>query len=487
MKLNFLIILALIFAEVSLMGQSKVYIENSPKPPIVRVPTFTDGEIVQRLRNMHSDVVAPRFDNIVRSYIQTYTVKNRPKTEAMLGRTAMYFPLFEKYLREANLPNDLKYLSVVESALDPTAVSRSGAVGLWQFMPGTGKDYGLRVSYFEDQRRDPHRSTEAAFKYLKRLYQRFGSWELALAAYNGGPGRVNRAIRRGRSKNFWTIRKYLPRETRNYVPAFIAATYIMHYYEKHNLFPLYPEKQLQITDRTMVYRKISFQEIADITDTPMEVITRLNPSYLRRVVPAKMNGCSVVLPIAALAIFENFLGKPDRRSNGMISSAIPAPTSPQHRSDYFKTTYKVQSGDHLEKLAEMFECTPKDIIEWNRLTSARLHPQQRLVFYLPRKASPELMKPVPSIPRQQMRLLNESPVEHQLKPVEPISFTPRNRQFLRPGKKEKFIYHQVRRRETLAEIASKYPGVSPQDILRINKFHDGQYLKPGKKIKIKTR
>lgn len=436
---------------------------------------------------MHPAVVKPRFDNVVRSYINTYTVKNRQRTESMLGRSAMYFPMFEKYLEESGLPGELKFLSVVESALDPTAVSRSGAVGLWQFMPATGKDYGLKISSWEDQRRDPHLSTAAALKYLKRLHDRFGSWELALAAYNGGPGRVNRAIRRGRSKNFWTIRKYLPRETRNYVPAFIAATYIMHYYDTHNLHPRYPEKELQNTDRTMVYRQISFQEIANITGLREQTVARLNPSYLRRTIPARMNGCSLILPVAALAIFENFLGRPDRRNNGVVSSPIPAPTSPQFRSDYVKTSYSVKSGDYLESLAVNFGCTEKDIVEWNRLTSAKLMVNQRLIFYIPKKEDKHLLAPVPAIPKKQLRLIKDETDSLKTKAITPVSFTPRNRHFARPKKKEKYVFYQVRRRETLAEIASKFPGVSPQQLIEINGFKDGQSLKPGKRIKIKAK
>jgi len=476
-----------VFAQSTVTSPTREYHQNSPYPSIVQIPTYTDNELINRIKGMQSDVVRPRFNKIVRSYINTYTIKNRPKAEAMLGRTVMYFPLFDKYLKESGLPKDLKYLSIVESALDPTAVSRSGAVGLWQFMPATGKEYGLKVSSSMDQRRDPHMSTKAAFVYLKRLYQRFGSWELALAAYNGGPGRVNRAVRRGGSHDFWKIRKYLPVETRNYVPAFIAACYMMHYYDTHNLYPRYPEKELQMTDNTLVYRQISFREISDVTGTSERIIQRLNPSYLHKVVPSRMNGCSVILPLAALAIFENFLGKPDRRPQGMVSSSIPAPTSPEFRSDYIKTSYEVKPGDYLSALAGTFGCTEKDIVEWNNLKSVRLQPQQRLIFYLPNRRDKHLLTPVPAIPKKQIRLLESVLVPLETKEIEPVSFTPRNRHFSKPKKKEKYVYYQVRRRETLAEIASKFPGISPKDIMRINHFRDGQGLKPGKRIKIKPK
>ncbi len=457
-------------------------------PTSNRIPTYTDAELIARIRGMSSEVISPRFDGIVRSYINTYTVKRRERTEAMLGRRVMYFPIFDKYLAEADLPSDLKFLSVVESALEPRAVSRSGAVGLWQFMPGTGKDYGLRSSSTVDQRRDPHLATQAAFKYLKRLHKRFGSWELALAAYNGGPGRVNRAIRRGRSHDFWKIRRYLPRETQNYVPAFIAATYIMHYYDLHNLYPRYPAKELQITDNTIVYRQITFNEIANITGTSVDVVKTLNPSYLRGYIPSRVNGCSVILPIAALAIFENFLGKPDRATNGMISSSIPAPSVDRSKhNDFISTTYEVESGDHLTKIATRFGCTEKDIVKWNNLTSAQLFPRQQLTLYVPKRPSRELLKPLITIPRKQLRLLEQETLPSELSTVKPVNFVPSNRDFIRPGKRDKYIYYQVRRRETLAQIAAKFPGVSPQSIMEINDFRDGQALKPGKRIKIRER
>jgi len=187
-------------------------------------PVYSDQELETQIQQMYSEVVPARLNPAVKSYIKTYTVKRRDKTAAMLGRKEMYFSMFEKYAVEQNVPTDLKYLSIVESALNPNAESRSGAVGLWQFMPATGSSLGLKINRDVDERKDPHKSTKAAYKYLNKQYKRYGNWELALAAYNGGPGRVNRAIKRGRSKNFWRIQKYLPKETRNYVPAFIRLT-----------------------------------------------------------------------------------------------------------------------------------------------------------------------------------------------------------------------------------------------------------------------
>ena len=179
--------------------------------------SFSDSEVIARLRATQS-AVPTRYTDVVKGYLRTYTVKNRHKTERILGKAVMYFPIYEEQFRKSGLPDALKYLSVTESALNPVAVSSAKAVGLWQFIKTTGKEYGLRIDQAVDERCDPHLSTAAAAAYLARQYERFGDWALAIAAYNSGPGNVSKAIRRGRSKNFWKIKKYLPRETRSYVP-----------------------------------------------------------------------------------------------------------------------------------------------------------------------------------------------------------------------------------------------------------------------------
>ncbi|NJL76936.1 MAG: lytic transglycosylase domain-containing protein [Saprospiraceae bacterium] len=219
---------------------------------------FNEVEVIERLNKMDCDVIKPRYTVIVKGYLKNYLLWNRPKAERIIGRSVLYFPIFEEYIKKYNMPEDLKYLSVVESALDPVAMSRVGALGLWQFMPETGLEVGLKINKYIDERQDPRKSTDAAMRYLRQQYRHFGSWELALAAYNGGSGRVSRAIKRGRSKNFWTIRKYLPTETANYVPAFIAACYVGHHFEEHGIKPTLPELDYQITETITVYDYLTF-------------------------------------------------------------------------------------------------------------------------------------------------------------------------------------------------------------------------------------
>jgi membrane-bound lytic murein transglycosylase D len=260
------------------------------------IPPYDEKEVKERLQELHAPLFKPKYNRIVRAYIKGYVLRNRTHTEVLLGRTAKYFPIFERLLKAHNMPEALKYLPIVESALRPKAISHVGAGGLWQFMPETAKEYGLVINETVDERFDPHKSTEAAIAYLAKHYEKYESWPLALAAYNGGSGRVSRAIKRGRSRNFWRIKRYLPRETRNYVSAYLAAVYLMEYYEAHNLSPQYPNLDQQITATIKLHTQLSFYKIAQLTDLPLSLIQTLNPSYEQGFIPASKNGNYLILP-----------------------------------------------------------------------------------------------------------------------------------------------------------------------------------------------
>lgn len=450
------------------------------------IHSYSETEVKDRIASMSSPIVTMKYTPVVASYVKTYALMRREKTEWMLGRTAMYFPLFEKYLTERNLPKELKYLSVVESALNPEAVSRSGAVGLWQFMPPTGKEYGLSINSMIDERKDPHKATKAALTYLSRLYNKFGNWELALAAYNGGPGRVNRAIKRGRSKNFWKIKRYLPKETRNYIPAFIGATYIMSHFDKHQLTPVYPEPDLQLTESTRVYRPITFQQISDVTGVPMKVIEVLNPAYNRRNIPHSSKGNYVTLPQHAMGLFLQFLGRPDTELNRITVSPPVVGTSVANNPNYYKTTYIVNQGDDIYSVADKFKCEPNDIKNWNYLTAPSLAPGLKLIVYMP-KARNKWSE------FEQLPARNFTITEPEFEPIkqkdiqllpqpEPIKFS-----FFKSNKKDKKVYYQLRRRETLRDITKKHPDVTIEDILRLNKIQNEQAIKPGTRLIIKEK
>ncbi|MEL6988871.1 MAG: lytic transglycosylase domain-containing protein [Bacteroidota bacterium] len=239
-----------------------------------------EAEVKARVLGMGS-FVGDHYDHVVRSYMITYLVKARDKSEAILTRKQVFFPMIEQALRDRNMPDQIKYLAVLESALEPRATSRSGAAGLWQFMRPTARDFRLRMTSYEDDRRHPEKSTDAALEYLSRLHKRFGDWKLAFAAYNGGPGRISSAIRRAKGrKDFYAIKKYLPRETRNYISAFLAAEYICNYYAYHNFDVVMPDQDLTYTAKTKVYGGMSFTEVSSKSGIDYATIKKLNPSSI---------------------------------------------------------------------------------------------------------------------------------------------------------------------------------------------------------------
>ena len=262
----------------------------------------SDEEIIKRLRTMPTEVEMP-FNSVVRTYIDMYTGKKRGLVESMLGMSLYYMPLFEEHLEREGVPNELKYLPVIESALNPDAVSRVGATGLWQIMLPTARGLGLEVNALVDERRDPVASTAAAAKYLRQLHDIYNDWSLAIAAYNCGPGNVNKALRRASEatpgdstrKDFWQIYPYLPAETRGYVPCFIAANYVMNYYDRHNISPALAKRPI-ITDSVHVNSRVHFRQIADILHIPVEELQILNPQYRKQVIPGDIRPYSLVLP-----------------------------------------------------------------------------------------------------------------------------------------------------------------------------------------------
>lgn len=265
-------------------------------------PEFTDQEYIDRLSRLPYVVPMP-YNEIVRKFIDRYTKSGRRTVGYMIAAMNFYTPIFEQALETFGVPLELKYLPVVESGLNPSAVSHAGAAGLWQFMITSGKRYGLRVNSLVDDRRDPIKSSYAAAELLSDLYRIFGDWHLALAAYNCGPDNVNRAIHRaGGSKDYWTIYPYLPRETRGYVPAFIAANYVMNYYCEHKICPMrstLPEK----ADTVMVDRDVSFKTISDYCGIPVEQLRALNPQYRRDVVNGSSEPSAISMPPAAVLAF----------------------------------------------------------------------------------------------------------------------------------------------------------------------------------------
>ncbi len=343
------------------------------RPPLKASDPFEESVVRSRVDSMKNSALEPRYTQAVMSYVRTYTELNRPHAEQILGRTVLYFPLFEKMLREAGVPEDLKYLAIVESALDPKAISWVGAKGLWQFMPATGQYYGLHIEDRIDERCDPEKSTQAAIRYLQDAYERFGDWALAIAAYNSGGGRVSRAIKRGRSKDFWRIKRFLPRETRNYVPAFIGAQYLIEFYREHGLKPEYPPLDLQLTTEIQVYQGLSFFEIAQVTGIPVDWLEWLNPAFQLGYIPESSRGRGLRLPKRVVDKMVKYLAERKEQSaawpNERMGLPIRLNPDPGKISDYSegyeKRVLEIPPDADLEAVAERFSVTLHQLESWN--------------------------------------------------------------------------------------------------------------------------
>jgi len=384
------------------------------------------------------------LESVIKHYL-----KNRRRTMGnLIALSDYYFPMFEQELDKHNLPLEIKYLAVVESALDPIAQSRVGAKGLWQFMFATGKMYGLEVSSYVDERADPAMATEAASKYLKSLYGSFNDWDLALAAYNSGPGNVSKAIRRsGGETNYWKIRKKLPRETAGYVPAFLATMYIFEYAEEHGFKSTGPRYHQIATDTIQVKRLITLEQVAQVVNLPIEEVQFLNPSYKVGIIPyIKDKNYVLRLPVDKIGIFvtneEAIYAHVEEEIKNLEK---PLPTYVEQPD---RIRYRVRSGDYLGKIAERYGVGVSQIKKWNGLKSNNLRVGQRLTIY----------------PRKPFDAKNETSV---------AKTTTQNNVKI----------YTVKNGDSLWSISQKFPGVTVQKIKNWNDISSNN-LKPGMKLKV---
>ncbi|HTA28714.1 MAG TPA: transglycosylase SLT domain-containing protein [Bacteroidia bacterium] len=352
------------------------------------IPWYSDKEFEDRMEKLDAnspfDLV---YNDVVKQYIEMYAVRKRNLTSRMLALSKLYFPMMEQTLDRYKMPLELKYLAVVESAMNPAACSKAGARGLWQFMYTTGKLYNLQVSSYVDERNDPIKSTIAACEYLKFLHGMFNDWQLALAAYNCGPVEVSKAIRRSGGKmNFWEIRPYLPKETQGYVPAFIAVNYVMNYATSHNIYPGIPNATFFDVDTVCVHAQLSFTQIASYLNVPYDEISYLNPCYKLGVIPFSSDGCyTVCLPVSKVGAFVtneksiyNLIKRDTLSSQQMLALQHNMPEVEYHR---------VRRGEHLSTVANRYHCTVRELKEWNGLASADIHPGQHLMVYVNRRGA----------------------------------------------------------------------------------------------------
>ena len=441
-----------------------------------------DSVYIQRLMDTEQ-VIDLSYNKVVRNFIQMYTEKKRSQVEMMLGLSEYYFPMFEEILDKYNLPLELEYLPIIESALNPVARSRAGANGLWQFMYGTAKNMHLEITSFVDERRDPVKATEAAVRYLKQLYDIYGDWQLAIAAYNCGPGNVNRAIRRSGGKtNYWDIYYRLPRETRGYVPAFIAAAYVMNYYKEHLLVPQVPEFPTDV-DTIMVNNYLHFNQIAEVLDMDKDEIYSLNPMYRRNVIPAKPDKpYPLILPQDKIM---EFVDKDTavfawEREKYFPNNTLVKPT--ESTSGYFtpvdikgkaKVIYKVKSGDNVGFISSWFHIRQNDLRYWNNINRNIIRVGQKLAIYVPEKEKGKYEKVAKMSFADKQASVGKSVTKSAPKEVKPLD--------------PNYEYYTVKRGDSIWDIAQKYAGISSNEIIKLNNISNERGLYVGQKLKIKKK
>ena len=338
-----------------------------------------DDVYIARIKKMNSFISLP-YNDIVKNYIILYSEKMPTKMSHILGLCQYYMPIFEEIFNKYEIPEELKAMAVIESAMNPLAVSRAGAKGMWQFMYSTAKMYGLHIDSFVDERLDPVKSAEAAAQYLKDAYEIFGDWNLAIASYNCGAGNVNKAIRRsGGKRAFWDIWPYLPRETRGYVPAFVGALYTMTYYKEHGIKPEAIEIPAHI-DTLKINRQLHLRQVADLTSAPIEELKNLNPQYRHEIIPGESREYILRIPYSYTNAFIEFEDSVYRHKAEEYFNPVTIKKI-KDGGDGERIVYKVKSGDYLGRIASRHRCTVAQIKRWNNLKSNNISVGQRLVIY----------------------------------------------------------------------------------------------------------
>jgi membrane-bound lytic murein transglycosylase D len=345
-----------------------------------------DVEVEPRLRSM--DCIVPvSTDEAVTKRIQSL-LRARKETEKMIGRSATYFPIFDKYLKEYNLPADLKYITCLETELNNKTISSAGATGIWQLMMDVKEEFKLHIDGQVDERYDINRASEAALKDLKRMYQAYHNWEMSLAGYNCGASRLGEAIKRAKSNDFDKVKKFLPSQTQEYIPKFIAFTYVMKNYHDHGLRPQLPALDMQCIGSEKVINYLSLHTVANITGIPYEQIKELNKQFSEDFVPDSEKGYNVFVPRRVQGALHDYISNPDmqRESNLNFQPIAIDESLPQVPNDpaYFKTTYVTGDEETLESVAELFNLGVYNIMLWNNLSSTKVAKGTELTLYMPR-------------------------------------------------------------------------------------------------------
>lgn len=444
---------------------------------------FADTVYISRLSKINSIIKLP-FNNIIRNHIHVYTIKQRDKFSAVLGLKDYYFPMIEDIFDSYGLPAELKYMAVIESALNVNAVSRMGATGLWQFMYSTGRMYGLTINSVVDERRDPVKATHAAARYIKDLYNIYDDWILVIAAYNCGPGNVNKAIRRsGNKKDYWDIYYKLPRETRGYIPQYIAAAYAVNYYTEHHIRPLGINIPVS-TDTIMVTKDIHLTQISEVMGIPLGELKALNPQYRTGLIPGSTKPFSLTLPMNHLGDFidlndtirgyksEVYLNRGTLIADPMRSTSVPADIKGKT-----KLFYTVRDGDNLGYISEWFRVGLSELRYWNNIYRNTIRVGQKLVVYADPSRS-EYYSKINSMSFAEKQALVGKSVPSSVQTNQPTA---------RIEYDGEYITHTVRNGDTIWDIVKLYQDVTTSEVLTLNNISDPQKIKVGQILKIKKK
>jgi len=453
-------LLSIWYIQKALQDTTGIILHEEEELPPADMP---DSVYIRRLLAMPSIISLP-YNDIVKRYIVNYMQKSPRQTEMILGLSEYYLPIFEEIFDIYNIPLEMKALPIIESALNPIAVSKAGATGMWQFMLRTGRDYGLVIDTYVDERRDPIVSAHAAANYLNYLYSMFGDWTLALAAYNCGEGNVQKAIKRADGKqDYWEIYPYLPKETRNYVPLFIAANYAVAYHKEHRLTP----RQISIPsdiDTFMINSKLHFEQVSNMVGIPLAELRNLNPQYKRDIIPGNEKPYELRIPAKYTDIFienekamygtdskyfnKNIVINPvsDAKSTATATASTQSSSAATNTADKQQATYQVKAGESLGLIASQNGVKLNDLYAWNNLNAkSTIYPGQKLVLYKKDATASTASAPAST----------------------------------KVGESKS---HTVKEGESLWSISQKYSNVTFSDLLKVNNMTDKSKIVPGQKI-----
>ncbi|WP_304232195.1 LysM peptidoglycan-binding domain-containing protein [Jiulongibacter sediminis] len=462
----------------------------------------SDEVIEQRIRGLENQMPMP-YNEHVKKYVDYFLYKRPNFVKQMLERKEFYFPVFEKYLAKHNIPDEMKYLALLESGLNPNAVSRAKAVGMWQFMSYTGKEYGLKINDYMDERRHVEKSTDASFRYLTKLYSWFDDWELALASYNTGPGRIRRAIRKSGKTDYWALHNYIHPDTRAYVPQWEALNYLMNYSAEHGIYPDYAKTLYPMeTENLLLDGPLNLVTFAQLNYLDFETLQLLNPHLLKHELPGYAKNVEIKVPTVNYVYFEN------NRECVLDSACVLSTPSTdvialEDEKGHYHFEYKdikhyhsVRSGDYLGKIAERYGVGLSDLKRWNGLRSNTIMKGQRLAYYkresikvydayhetkketVVAKAEPKNTKPATET-RSNVKITGEKNTA-----LASTSSAPAERPF-HYEKKTVVRYHSIRNGENLTTIARKY-GTSVKDLMKLNNIASANKIMRGQRLKYET-